>query len=1235
MAKKKGPCKLTVKGKGDTKPREMTFDEYLAMLHDGGFDELVKQGLIDPDSLKGDNPFGPEAKEESTQPPMPPDIPQSPEYKEQSNEEERSTRTLIKRATDDREALKAKVEQYGLDRKVENRNDARELAQAFIEDVGFSEAEYAAATMLTGAAKTFVYAELIDALEVGIANAKTPEEIDSILSKQAELLHIWDTQIADAAREIGALATVYRESLFAYKADVKIKEYKKASGGYISPEMEAKFRAYEQQIKDLNAKLKEAERKAAQEREDKLMANIATSVSTEKKKAQTFTDKAKQVADNFRKLKGKPVQFRDANGNPIDVKRMGLSFDDIIELGAKAIEATGKIADGIAAVMEKLAEQEWFSSLSDIDQEAVRSQIEGMLSETTTGDIKIPKGMIKVLVEMGNNTIDSLTDAVMAQLQEQYPNATRRDFRDAITGYGKEVSKTRSDIDREIAVMKRIGAKMSQLEDLKLGIIAETNPVTKAQKQEEEKNLDREIKDLFRELGVTEAKKLEQAKKNVNRTIQDLQRRIDEGQYAPNPKEKQYTSDAELDALNDEKEALQKQLKELQDQVGYTEEKKLNQAKKNIEKRIKELEKKLADRDFTKKEKQPAYTADDEIRDLRARRQELQDEVDIEIFKEKLKQRGWKGTFEDYAKDIFNVTRNAMATLDLSFVFVQGKLISGGFLHPVTAFRSALQAAKQMFSESNARKWNTFIRSQEYYDDMKKAGVSLTEYDAKVEAQEELMLTGPILNALWALVVSPSRVISKETYETAKRLNPMNAFSRAQVAYLNTFRILRYRELADKLKAEGKSINTDLQSYKNVADVINTFSGRSGLGKIDQNPMLSKALAYSFFSPRNWASILKTSSPIALYWGYKLRDTGSSKKGMFSVAQKTALYDFMGAMGSTAAIVAMAATRLNDDDDDDSEVVLDPLSSYFGQIRLGNTYVDPWAGRMQTIVFTSRFITEAMHRGGTTGPLGTEKRPPRAVLLWEYMSRKLHPSLSMLYDYGMTSQAEGQPRLTPYGEEWSWMERAKESVTPMVYNMLSEVHEEQPGHIEAFLMPLGYLGVGVQTYQPKRRDVNRYKNPETKEFMKTFKPAGLPMIKSEEFIGTLDKEQMLEMNTLYQDKAEALMDQYSKIVPEDIEEIKVSAERRRITYTERQEAIAVLREAKTPETEENIKKTAMELERKSKIAFKIDDFANTAKYAAIEQYLMSKGKEVPKPYIGAIKRYEKRLKYYTDKALKD
>ena len=71
MAKKKGPCKVTIKGKGDTKPREMTFEEYIAMLHDGGFDDLVKKGAIDPDELKGDNPFAPGAEQEMKQEPRP------------------------------------------------------------------------------------------------------------------------------------------------------------------------------------------------------------------------------------------------------------------------------------------------------------------------------------------------------------------------------------------------------------------------------------------------------------------------------------------------------------------------------------------------------------------------------------------------------------------------------------------------------------------------------------------------------------------------------------------------------------------------------------------------------------------------------------------------------------------------------------------------------------------------------------------------------------------------------------------------------------------------------------------------------------------------------------------------------------------------------------------------------------------------------------------------------------
>lgn len=1236
MAKKKGPCKVTIKGKGDTKPREMTFEEYIAMLHDGGFDDLVKQGAIDPDELKGDNPFAPGAEQEMKQePPMPPDIPQSPEDKEQSNSEQTSKRRLIQRATEDYDALRAKVEQYGLDRNIENRLDARDLAREFIDDVGFDEAEYAAATVLTGAAKTFVYAELIDTLEVATANVKSPEELSDILQKQAELLNIWDLQIADSAREIGALRDVYRDSLFSYKADIKIKEYKKASGGYISPEVEAKFRAYEQQIKDLNQKIKEAEQRATAEKEGEIMANIVTDVTSEKKKAKTsYSEQAKRMADKFRKLKGKPVQFKDANGNPIDIQRMGLSFDDIIELGAKAIEATGKIADGIAAVMEKLGEQAWFNALSDIDKEAVRAQVEGLLSDTTGGPIKIPKGMIRVLVEMGNDNIDSLTDAVMDQLKEEYPNATRRDFRDAITGYGKDVGRTKDEISREIEVMKRIGQKMSQIEDLKMGIIAEPDPVKKTQKEQQEKDLDREIKDLFRDLGITGAKKLEQAKKNAERRIQELEDRINQGNYAPAKRERQYTPDDELDMLLDEKKALQDQLKELQDQTGFTEAKKLEQAKKALEKRIKQLEEKIAKGDFTKKPKQPAYTADDEIRDLRAKRQELQDEIDLEIFKEELRQRGWKGTFADYAKDVWNLTRNAKASLDLSFVFVQGKLIAGGFLHPVTALRSGLQAWKQFWSEGKARQWNTFIRSHEKYDEMKLAGLSLTEYDAKVEAQEEMMLTGPILNGIWAAFVSPSRFFSKEAFEIAKKLNPFNAFSRAQVAYLNTFRILRYAELSKKLEDEGKNLQTDLQSFKNVADVINTFSGRSGLGKIDQNPLLRKALPQAFFSPRNWASILKTSSPIALFWAYKLRDKGSSKKpgNMFSVAQKAAFWDFMGAMGSTGAIVAMAAMRLNDDDDDDAEVVLDPLSSYFLQIRLDNTYVDPWAGRMQTIVFTSRFIVEAMTRSGTTSNLGTDNKPARDLLAWEYISRKFHPTLSLIFNALGTSQEEGKPRLTRFGEEYVLTDELQEAFTPMVVNMLYELHEEQPGHIEAFLGPLGYLGVGVQTYVPKRRDVNRYKNEGTKEFMKTYKPSGVAMIKSEEFIGVLDKEQMVEMNTLYQDKAEALLDQYAKVVPDDLNDVRISPERRRITYTERQDAIAELRAKSLPETEENIRQTAMDMERKSKIGFKIDSFAGTARNAAIEEYLMSKGKSVPKPYIGAMKKYEKRLKYYTDKA---
>lgn len=100
----------------------------------------------------------------------------------------------------------------------------------------------------------------------------------------------------------------------------------------------------------------------------------------------TFAAKAKNIADAFRKLKTKPFTFKDENGNDIPINIQGVTWNDLVELGAKAIEKTGEIADGIAAIIDKIKDSDFYNKLSANDkqrfQDQLQSHYESQLEDT-------------------------------------------------------------------------------------------------------------------------------------------------------------------------------------------------------------------------------------------------------------------------------------------------------------------------------------------------------------------------------------------------------------------------------------------------------------------------------------------------------------------------------------------------------------------------------------------------------------------------------------------------------------------------------------------------------------------------------------------------------------------------------------------------------------------------------------------------------------------------------------
>lgn len=141
--------------------------------------------------------------------------------------------------------------------------------------------------------------------------------------------------------------------------------YNEVSGKDFTPQQEAKAKELSDNVSKLTDQVDNLKKKL----------NDVINDSVEKKSG-TFTEKTKKAADSFRKLKTKEFTFKDSNGNDIPIQKMGVSWNDLVEFGAKAIEKTGEIADGIAAIIDKAKDADWYKSLSSEDKDRFAKELE-------------------------------------------------------------------------------------------------------------------------------------------------------------------------------------------------------------------------------------------------------------------------------------------------------------------------------------------------------------------------------------------------------------------------------------------------------------------------------------------------------------------------------------------------------------------------------------------------------------------------------------------------------------------------------------------------------------------------------------------------------------------------------------------------------------------------------------------------------------------------------------------
>lgn len=207
----------------------------------------------------------------------------------------------------------------------------------------------------------------------------------------------------------------------------------------------------------------------------------------------------------------------------------------------------------------------------------------------------------------------------------------------------------------------------------------------------------------------------------------------------------------------------------------------------------------------------------------------------------------------------------------------------------------------------------------------------------------------------------------------------------------------KYIKIAQKT---GVDLGDDFQS-RSIGRIINSLTGRGDLGSFEK---AGKAVNNIFFSPKLLKSHIDV---LTLHYADNLR--GQKTSGF---ARKKAAMNLLKVITGIATILAVAKAL------DDKSVELDPRSSDFGKIRIGDTRFDVSGGMSSVVVLASRLIAQSS-KSSTTGnisKLGTGFGQTSGIDLVEnFLENKLSPAASVIKDLFNKSDWQGNP-LTIGGE---------------------------------------------------------------------------------------------------------------------------------------------------------------------------------------------------------------------------
>lgn len=551
--------------------------------------------------------------------------------------------------------------------------------------------------------------------------------------------------------------------------------------------------------------------------------------------------------------------------------------------------------------------------------------------------------------------------------------------------------------------------------------------------------LRQEFDQIFPKAPMSDAQRVQVAMRAVQRQIDLYETRIKAGDASPMVQARNLKS-GELDALKARRTALRAEWEEMRDLVdpGRRDRLALAGYKRALTQQAARYRERLANGDFYPKPRRE-QRLDPEGFKLKADVELAKHEFVKGLAQHRLAQRSALRKAADTGKEVLNLPKAVWSAYDLSAVLRQGGWLA--WAHPVRAARNIAPMMRALASERAAVAFEQQLAARPNAPLYDRSGLYLapvTDYNIKLTKMEEIMMS-----------------------RLAEHIPGVRASNRAFMTFLNGLRADSFDAMHTSL-SRWRDTPLNQHELQLIANYINTATGRGDLGKLAG---FAEGLATAFWAPR----LVK--SRIDLLTMQPLR-RGLTEKGAWAdTKQARALIavEYARSLAGLAVILGLAGLA-------GATVGLDPRSTDYGKLIIGDTRVDLLAGMSQIAVLLTRLAS-----GQTTNSRGQ----PRAIreryrMDWAFgevpnqvpYGATRAPGLVMNFARQKSTPTVGSALniltgRTPDGKEVTLGQELARLPVPLAYrDTYKMLRNEGISHATALLL-LELAGAGVQYHDPE------------------------------------------------------------------------------------------------------------------------------------------------------------------------